>query len=202
MANKHGQNVNKRRVRNGREIETHVSMAKVIWYLHATTNRTASDDRTGSPAPTGPASANSPESPNHTAKLLSLNQTPSANSIIIINSEDFSSFCALCCALCRALPLALLATFTGQPSIQGNEKSYMMKTLSGMVPTRELGLNLVVSVFTGCVRAVSVARGGFSTFFSFSPQWKGCATMRTVRPTMTRSHTALTTAAQAFKMMR
>ena len=152
MANKHGQNVNKRRVRNGREIETHVSMAKVIWYLHATTNRTASDDRTGSPAPTGPASANSPESPNHTAKLLSLNQTPSANSIIIINSEDFSSFCALCCALCRALPLALLATFTGQPSIQGNEKSYMMKTLSGMVPTRELGLNLVVSVFARRLR--------------------------------------------------
>ena len=38
--------MDKRRVRNGHETETHVTMAKVIWNLHATTNRTASVDRT------------------------------------------------------------------------------------------------------------------------------------------------------------
>jgi len=88
--NKHGQNVDKRRVRNGHETETHVTMAKVIWNLHATTNRTASVDRT-----------------------------------------------------CAA------GNITAQASIQGNEKPYMMWTLVGMVPSWELGLNLVVSVFAG-----------------------------------------------------
>ncbi len=86
--NKHGQNVDKRRVRNGHETETHVTMAKVIWNLHATTNRTASVDRT-----------------------------------------------------CAA------GNVTAQASIQGNEKPYMMWTLVGMVPSWELGFNLVVSVF-------------------------------------------------------
>jgi hypothetical protein len=46
-ANEHGQNVDKSSVRKGHEIETHVTMAKVIWNLHGTTNRTGSDDRTG-----------------------------------------------------------------------------------------------------------------------------------------------------------
>jgi hypothetical protein len=45
-----------------------------------------------------PVSANSPESPNHTAQLLSLNQPPSANSIIIMNSR--------LCRVRRALPRA------------------------------------------------------------------------------------------------
>jgi hypothetical protein len=89
-ANEHGQNVDKSRVRNGHEIETHVRMAKVIWNLHATTNRTGSDDRTGA-----------------------------------------------------------AGNITGQASIQGNKKPYMMWTLVGMVPTRELGFNLVVSIFAG-----------------------------------------------------
>ena len=93
-------------------------MAKVIWNLHATTNRTASVDRT-----------------------------------------------------CAA------GNITGQASIQGNEKPYMMWTLVGMVPTRELGFNLVVSVFAGEVaygpRVLQVvdARGG-RTWWTQDPQLK------------------------------